>query len=66
MQLISISQSLLKQAANVRAATRLKTPDAIHAARALSINCNQFIPILYEDAHNQDPPVVPPCQGGTA
>ncbi len=43
MQLVPISQSLLKQAANVRAATRLKTPDAIHAATALSVSCNQFL-----------------------
>ena len=43
MQLIPITQSILRQAANLRATTRLKTPDAIHAATALSINCNQFI-----------------------
>jgi predicted nucleic acid-binding protein len=43
MQLIPISQSILRQAANLRATTSLKTPDAIHAATALSINCNQFI-----------------------
>ena len=43
MQLIPISQSILRQAANIRATTSLKTPDAIHAATALSINCNQFI-----------------------
>jgi hypothetical protein len=29
-------------------------------------NVVNVIPILYEDAHNQDPPVVPPWQGGTA
>ncbi len=43
MQLVSISQSVLRQAANIRATTNLKTPDAIHAATALSVNCNQFI-----------------------
>jgi predicted nucleic acid-binding protein len=43
MQLIPISQTVLKQAANSRAKTNLKTPDAIHAATALSINCTQFI-----------------------
>lgn len=43
MRLIPISQSILRQAANLRATTSLKTPDAIHAATALSINCNQFI-----------------------
>lgn len=43
MQLIPISQSILRQAANLRATTSLKTPDAIHAATALSVSCNQFI-----------------------
>ncbi|NWF58090.1 MAG: PIN domain-containing protein [Fischerella sp.] len=43
MQLIPISQFVLKHAANLRAKTNLKTPDAIHAATALSVNCIQFI-----------------------
>ncbi|WP_235181616.1 type II toxin-antitoxin system VapC family toxin [Chlorogloeopsis fritschii] len=43
IQLIPISQSILRQAANLRATTNLKTPDAIHAATALSISCNQFL-----------------------
>ncbi|MDZ8239489.1 MAG: PIN domain-containing protein [Nostoc sp. ChiQUE01a] len=43
MQLVPISQPVLRQAANLRATTNLKTPDAIHAATALSVNCNQFI-----------------------
>lgn len=43
MQLIPISQSILRQAANLRANTSLKTPDAIHATTALSANCTQFI-----------------------
>ncbi|MEH2141782.1 type II toxin-antitoxin system VapC family toxin [Nostoc sp.] len=43
VQLVPISQSVLRQAANLRATTNLKTPDAIHAATALSVNCNQFI-----------------------
>ncbi|KJH72189.1 type II toxin-antitoxin system VapC family toxin [Aliterella atlantica] len=43
MRLISISQSVLSQAATLRATTNLKTPDAIHAATALSVNCTQFI-----------------------
>ncbi|WP_276752095.1 type II toxin-antitoxin system VapC family toxin [Chlorogloeopsis fritschii] len=34
---------MLRQAANIRATTNLKTPDAIHAATALSISCNQFL-----------------------
>ena len=43
MQLIPINQSILRQAANLRATTNLKTPDAIHAATAISVNCDQFI-----------------------
>ncbi|RCJ39496.1 twitching motility protein PilT [Nostoc punctiforme NIES-2108] len=43
VQLIPISQLLLRQAANLRATNNLKTPDAIHAATALSVNSNQFI-----------------------
>lgn len=43
MQLIPISQSVLRQAANLRAKTNLKTPDAIHAVTALSVRCNQFL-----------------------
>ena len=43
MRLIPISQSVLRQAATLRATTNLKTPDAIHAATALSVNCTQFI-----------------------
>lgn len=43
IRLIPISQSILRQAANLRATTSLKTPDAIHAATALSISCNQFL-----------------------
>ncbi|WP_230967600.1 type II toxin-antitoxin system VapC family toxin [Nostoc commune] len=43
LQLIPISQSILRQAANLRATSNLKTPDAIHAATALSVNFNQFI-----------------------
>ena len=43
MQLIPINQSILRQAANLRATTSLKTPDAIHAATALSVGCDRFI-----------------------
>ncbi|MHC5825275.1 MAG: type II toxin-antitoxin system VapC family toxin, partial [Nostoc sp.] len=43
VQLIPISQSILRQAANLRAISNLKTPDAIHATTALSVNSNQFI-----------------------
>jgi predicted nucleic acid-binding protein len=34
---------LLIQAANLRSKTNLKTPDAIHAATALSVSCSQLI-----------------------
>lgn len=43
MRLISISQSVLRQAATIRSTTNLKTPDAIHAATALTVDCTQFI-----------------------
>lgn len=43
MRLISISQSVLRQATTIRSPTNLKTPDAIHAATALTVNCTQFI-----------------------
>ncbi|MDZ8109173.1 MAG: PIN domain-containing protein [Nostoc sp. DedQUE12a] len=43
VQLVPINQPVLKQAANLRATTNMKTPDAIHAATALSVNCNQFL-----------------------
>ena len=42
MQLIPINQLILRQAANLRATTNLKTPDAIHAATAISVNCDLF------------------------
>ena len=43
MQLIPINQSILRQAANLRANNSLKTPDAIHAATAMAVNCDLFI-----------------------
>lgn len=43
MQLIPINQSILRQAANLRATNRLKTPDAIHAATAMAVNCDLFV-----------------------
>lgn len=43
MNLIPISQAILRQAAQLRAITRLKTPDAIHAATALENNCTLFL-----------------------
>ena len=43
IQLIPIQRSILRDAANLRATTNLKTPDAIHAATALSANCTVFL-----------------------
>jgi predicted nucleic acid-binding protein len=43
MQLVPIEQSILRKAANLRATNSLKTPDAIHAATAISVNCDLFI-----------------------
>ncbi len=43
MQLIPISQPVLKEAARLRATTpSLRTPDAIHAATAITSGCTQF------------------------
>ncbi len=43
MKLVPINQSILRQAANLRANNSLKTPDAIHAATAMSAHCDLFI-----------------------
>lgn len=43
VQLIPISLSILEQAAYLRATTGLKSPDAIHAATALSVGSPVFI-----------------------
>lgn len=44
MQLIPISQTVLKEAARLRATTSsLRTPDAIHAATAITSGCTQFL-----------------------
>lgn len=43
IQLVPITQSVLRTAANLRANTRLKTPDAIHAATAISEGCTLFL-----------------------
>jgi predicted nucleic acid-binding protein len=43
LRLLPISQLILRDAANVRATTRLKTPDAIHAATALREGCTLFL-----------------------
>lgn len=43
IQLVSITRSVLRNAANLRANTNLKTPDAIHAATALGEGCTLFV-----------------------
>lgn len=43
MQLIPINQSILRRAASLRATNSIKTPDAIHAATAISVNCDLLI-----------------------
>jgi len=43
VQLIPISLSILEKAAHLRATTGLKSPDAIHAATALSSGSTVFV-----------------------
>jgi predicted nucleic acid-binding protein len=43
IRLIPITQTILKNAANLRATTNLKTPDAIHAASAVETGCTLFL-----------------------
>jgi predicted nucleic acid-binding protein len=44
IQLVPISQPILKEAARLRAITpSLRTPDAIHIATATTLGCNQFL-----------------------
>ncbi|GET39458.1 type II toxin-antitoxin system VapC family toxin [Microseira wollei] len=43
VSLVPISQTILKNAAQLRATTNLRTPDAIHGATALSQGCTLFI-----------------------
>lgn len=43
MQLVPIDLAVLREAARLRATTNLKTPDAIHAATALSEGCTIFL-----------------------
>lgn len=38
-----VTANILRDAARIRAVTKLKTPDAIHAATALANGCVQFI-----------------------
>lgn len=43
IQLVPITRAVLKNAANLRATTNLKTPDAIHAATVLDASCTLFL-----------------------
>ncbi len=43
IQLLPITEIVLRRAITVRAQTNLKTPDAIHAATALVAGCSEFI-----------------------
>ncbi len=43
MQLIPVTLSLFRDAANLRATTNLKTPDAIHMATAIDAGCTIFL-----------------------
>ncbi|HEX4497505.1 MAG TPA: PIN domain-containing protein [Thermoanaerobaculia bacterium] len=43
LRLVPIDHGLLRAAAHVRATTRLKTPDALHVAAALSADCPVFL-----------------------
>ncbi|AFY95725.1 type II toxin-antitoxin system VapC family toxin [Chamaesiphon minutus] len=43
IELIPITRSLLISATNLRAKHNLKTPDAIHAATSIDLNCNRFL-----------------------
>lgn len=42
-QLIPITHSILREAAQLRATTKLRTPDAIHAATGQHLSCVQFV-----------------------
>jgi predicted nucleic acid-binding protein len=43
LRLVPISDLILERAAQIRATARLRTPDAIHAATALSEGCTLFL-----------------------
>jgi len=42
-RLLPITQAILRDAARLRATTKLKTPDALHAATALNAGCVLFV-----------------------
>ena len=43
MRLLPITQPILREAARLRATTRLRTPDALHAATARQAGCVLFV-----------------------
>jgi predicted nucleic acid-binding protein len=43
MRLIPITQAILREAARLRATTKLRTPDALHAATAQQAGCVLFV-----------------------
>ena len=43
MRLVPISHAIIREAARLRATTRLKTPDALHAATAREAGCVLFV-----------------------
>ncbi len=43
MRLIPITQAILREAARLRATTKLRTPDALHAATAQQVGCVLFV-----------------------
>ncbi|HPO12257.1 MAG TPA: PIN domain-containing protein [Candidatus Hydrogenedentes bacterium] len=43
LEVVPISDNILEIAAELRATTRLKLPDAIHMATAIVTNCTSFL-----------------------
>jgi predicted nucleic acid-binding protein len=43
MRLLPITQPILREAAQLRSTTKLRTPDALHAATARHAGCVQFV-----------------------
>ena len=56
IQLAPVDESILRSAAQLRSTTKLKTPDAIHAATAISCGCTMF---LTNDRGFQNTPRLP-------
>ena len=58
MELIPATLTVWEDAARIRAATGLKTSDALHAATALSVGCTLFVTNDSDFRHVQDVPIV--------